>query len=554
VIRFVSSGLRIPKSILKSKQSHFQIFTVKQTKGSTLFALIFCPSKTWWLRPPLLLLLGLYLPAPMVAANAAPELLYVTDNISAAAERRLGDRIVRDLYRDPDYLDDPVIAEYLQGIWQPLMASARARGELPPELEQAFAWRLLLGRDRTVNAFALPGGYFGVHLGLMGLVATRDELASVLAHELSHVTQRHIARLITRQSEQTPWLVGAMVLGALAASKNPAGANAAIVGGQAVAAQSQLNFSRDMEREADRAGFGVSTQAGFSPQGFVSMFEKLQQNNRNNDAGNFPYLRSHPLTTERIADMQSRIPEGASAQAAGNLEHAMVAARARVLANASVDGLRNAYAEAEPAALAKLVPPQRVAALYGASLAAIKLREFDKAARYSDALGQALGAEDALKADASASGSARRQWRLLRAELAQAAGQPDAALQALGAKAAPSTRAELVMWVQLMTGTGQAAAAADAAQLWLVDHADDATMWQQLASARAAQNRTVAAVRAEAEASIAQLDYAGGLSRLKAAQDIARGRAQPADYMEASIVDVRLRQVQQLLREQALER
>ena len=110
------------------------------------------------------------------------------------------------------------------------------------------------------------------------------------------------------------------------------------------------------------------------------------------------------------------------------------------------------------------------------------------------------------------------------------------------------------MWVQLMTGTGQAAAAADAAQLWLVDHADDATMWQQLASARAAQNRTVAAVRAEAEASIAQLDYAGGLSRLKAAQDIARGRAQPADYMEASIVDVRLRQVQQLLREQALER
>ena len=493
-------------------------------------------------------------------------------SLSPAAERRLGDRIVRDLYRDPDYLDDPVIGDYVQSIWQPLLASARARGELPPELEQAFAWRILLGRDRTVNAFALPGGYLGVHLGLVGLVSNRDELASVLAHELSHVTQRHIARMIGRQSEQMPWLVGAMVMGALAASKSPAGANAAIVGGQAVAAQSQLNFSRDMEREADRAGFGVSTQAGFAPQGFVSMFEKLQQNNRNNDSGNFPYLRSHPLTTERIADMQSRMPEGAAAAAnlpspelapvpapnqlpaVSSLEHNMVAARARVLANASVDGLRNAYLEAEPAAMAKLTPAQRVGALYGASLAAIKLREFEKAARYAEALGRALGDDASANGSDSARAAARRQWRLLRAELAQAAGQPEAALQALGAKAAPQSRAELVIWVQLMTDTGQAPAAADAAQLWLVDRADDATMWQQLASARAAQGRTVAAVRAEAEAAIAQQDYAGGLSRLKAAQDIARGRAQPADYIEASIVDVRLRQVQALMREQVLDR
>ena len=491
---------------------------------------------------------ALVLSSACALAQSSPS-LGESVSLSPAAERRLGDRIVRDLYRDPDYLDDPVVADYLQGIWQPLLASAKARGELMPELEQAFAWRLLLARDRTVNAFALPGGYFGVHLGLVGLVANRDELASVLAHELSHVTQRHIARMIGRQSEQMPWLVGAMVLGALAASKSPASANAAIVGGQAVAAQSQLNFSRDMEREADRAGFGVSTQAGFAPQGFVSMFEKLQQNNRNNDSGNFPYLRSHPLTTERIADMQSRMPEGAAAAhgatpATSSPEHSMVAARARVLANASVDGLRNAYLEAEPAAMAKLTPAQRVGALYGASLAALKLREFDKARRYSDAIEPLLGVD----------GPALRVLRLLRAELAQAEGRPDVALAALGAKNTPATRAELLMWVPLMVATGQAPAAADAAQLWLVDYAADAGMWQQLASARGAQGRPVAAVRAEAEASIAQLDYAGGFSRLKAAQDLARSNGRGADYIESSIVDVRLRQVQQLLREQALER
>eukprot|EP01041_Mallomonas_annulata_P026132 gene26132-47358_t len=116
---------------------------------------------------------------------------------SPAAERRLGDRIARELYRDPDYLDDAIIGDYVQGIWLPLMAAARARGELPPELDAQYAWKVLLGRDRSVNAFALPGAYFGVHLGLVGIVSSKDELAAVLAHELSHVTQRHIARLIT---------------------------------------------------------------------------------------------------------------------------------------------------------------------------------------------------------------------------------------------------------------------------------------------------------------------------------------------------------------------
>jgi len=168
--------------------------------------------------------------------------------MSTSAERRLGDRIARSLYRDPDYIDDPVLGEYVQGIWQRLLQGARQRGELLPELEAAFAWDVALGRDRSVNAFALPGGYLGVHLGLIAVVNSEDELASVLAHELSHVTQRHIARMVGRQSAQGPWVIAAMILGALAASSNPQAASAMIAGGQAVAVQGQLNFSRDMER------------------------------------------------------------------------------------------------------------------------------------------------------------------------------------------------------------------------------------------------------------------------------------------------------------------
>ena len=120
--------------------------------------------------------------------------------MTSLEERKLGDAIIRELYRDPDYIDDPVVGEYVDGIWRRLLAGARARGELPAELDERYAWQVLLGRDRTINAFALPGGYFGLHLGLVGAVSSREELASVLAHEMSHITQRHISRLLASKA------------------------------------------------------------------------------------------------------------------------------------------------------------------------------------------------------------------------------------------------------------------------------------------------------------------------------------------------------------------
>jgi len=465
-------------------------------------------------------------------------------DMTPAAERRLGDRIARELYRDPDYIDDPVIMEYVQGIWQPLLAAARLRGELPPEIDAAYAWEILLGKDRSVNAFALPGAYLGLHLGLVSVVSSRDELASVLAHELSHVTQRHIARLITRQSAQAPWMMGALILAALAASKNPGAANAVMVGGQAVAAQSQLNFSRDMEREADRVGFGVMTQAGYAPQAFVTMFEKLQQASRLNDSGNFPYLRSHPLTTERMADMQARIPDTVGASAGPlTMEHAQMAARARVLSNAHVDALLSWAGDAEPARLARLAPPAQAGALYGAALAAARLRDFSAAQALVTRL-QGLVATDP---------AASRLARLLAAELALVAGQPARTLQILQGVSGAG-RAALFLQAQAGILAGQSAQVTQSLQTWLADHPRDAQGWQLLASAYAAQGKTLSAVRAEAEVNIAQLDYPAALTRLKAAQDLARRGAGAGDHIEASIVDTRARQVDLLVREQALER
>ena len=181
------------------------------------------------------------------------------EDFTVGTERRLGDQIMARVAPRPGLPRRPAAARL------PAVALVAAAGRGAPARRHhgrdrhAAAWETFLVRDRSVNAFALPGGFVGVHLGLIAMTASRDELASVLAHELSHVTQRHIARGIASASRQSLVGLAAMLLGVLAASRAGSGdaAQAVIVGSQAAMVQGQLNFSRDMEREADRIGWGV---------------------------------------------------------------------------------------------------------------------------------------------------------------------------------------------------------------------------------------------------------------------------------------------------------
>jgi len=482
-------------------------------------------------------------------------------DITLSAERKLGDRIARELYRDPDYLEDPVLDEYLQEIWLPLVKSAQARGELSPELQERFAWKILIGRDRSVNAFALPGGYLGIHLGLISVVNTRDELASVMAHELSHVTQRHISRSMGDQARMAPWLMGAMLLGILAAGKSVQGAQAMIVGGQAVAAQTQLNFSRDMEREADRIGYGVMAEAGFDTQGFVSMFGKLQQASSLNDNGGFPYLRSHPLSTERMADMQSRqqlqTPKPPNIDM--DLIQAMMSSRARVLALPGVDVMRAWAKEASDANLEQMSLTKRMGILYGGFMSLVQLRDFAKAKEMLPRLQIAAGQH----------APALRQLKLLEADLAFKEDDFRGVINALSGTAnlAHSSwpRAELIYLAQASARLQVSKPAPETAlllthassalQTFVLSNLQDAQAWQVLATALAAQGRPLASLRAEGETQLARMDVGAAVDRFRAAQDAARkALPQNSDHIEASIIDARLRFAQGLLKEQLLER
>jgi beta-barrel assembly-enhancing protease len=506
---------------------------------------------------PLALAAGLALPLAPAMAPAQVNLPALgessSEDFGLSAEKRLGEQIMRDIRRDPDFLDDPMLLAYLQSLWQPLVAAARARGDIGADTGRLFPFEAFLVRDRSVNAFALPGGYVGVHLGLMAVTASRDELASVLAHELSHVTQRHIARGIAAQQRNSTLGMAAMILGMLVASRsnNADVAQAAVVGGQAAMLQTQLNFSRDMEREADRTGFALLAQAGYSAAGMSAMFEKLELANRLNDSGNYPYLRSHPLTIDRIAEARARAAQGTvmTGPNTPTIEHTLMQARARVLMDPSVQALRRL---AVPDAVGTLPWAERLGTLYGSALAASQLREF---ARAEAALGQALAL---LAAGPRIDPRAQRALALLGAQLAVAQDDGQRAARLLVPMADETTRELLMLRAQAALAKGADLAAlrpaAEALQTWAVENTTDASAWRVLAQCAERLGHKLRAVRAEAEAHAAIGDLQGAIDRFRAGQRLARdGRSTAPDFIESSVIDARLRELVALRRQEMIE-
>ncbi|HEU4851869.1 MAG TPA: M48 family metalloprotease, partial [Telluria sp.] len=191
--------------------------------------------------------------------------------LSPVLERRLGETIMHDIRRNPDYLDDAPILEYLNNFGTTLLSAVPGgRGETNSDF---FFFAV---RDPMLNAFALPGGFIAVHSGLLLAAQTESELASVVSHEIGHVTQRHIARQIGKQNEGALIPLAAMVLAALAAKSSPDAAMGVLLGGQGLAIQQQLDFSREAEREADRVGFQIMGGAGFDTTGMVAFFQRMQ--------------------------------------------------------------------------------------------------------------------------------------------------------------------------------------------------------------------------------------------------------------------------------------
>ena len=262
--------------------------------------------------------------APVVLAEGLPDLGEVSQtDFSPQVEKKVGESIMQDIrQKEPSYLDDPEVTGYLNRLGHRLASNSEgARMEF-----EFFALR-----DPTLNAFALPGGFIGVHTGLILATQSESELASVLAHEISHVTQHHIARGVSQQSQSYATTLLSLAVAILAARTANGGdaAAGALVAGQAAGVQQQLAYSRDFEREADRVGIQVLERSGFDVRGMGTFFQRLQRSSRLYENNAPAYLQTHPLTTERIADMENRIQAMPYHQVADSLDFQLVRAKLR---------------------------------------------------------------------------------------------------------------------------------------------------------------------------------------------------------------------------------
>ena len=502
---------------------------------------------------------ALALPAPALHARSALPVLgdSASEDLAVGDERRLGQQIMRSVRTDPLYLDDPMLLEYVQSLWAPLVDAGRRLGHIGDDTDAAFGWELFLVRDRAVNAFALPGGFVGVYLGLVALTASGDELASVLAHELSHVTQRHIARGIGSSQRVGVVATVAMILALLAASRagNADAAQAAIVGGQAAMLQGQLDFTREMEREADRVGFAMLEAAGFAPQGMASMFERLAFANRLMDDNAFPYLRSHPLTTERIAEARGRLPD-AQATHAGSALHALMRARARVLMAQGAEQWHALAADGDEAATKGV---DRAAAAEAGAAAAAHAQRALALARLRDRSGVDREARALLRAAQAPAldAATRRAAHRIAAEAWIAADAPAEAAAALDEAGAADGRPGRLLQAELAVlrariepgaaATAEARRQAEALQVWTAERSDDALAWALLARSARAAGLPLRAQRADAEARAALGDLPGAVDRMRGAQRIAAEAGAGADPIEQQAIDARLRVLQREL-------
>ena len=502
-----------------------------------------------------------------------------SDQFSIDDERKLGEQIMRQIRPDPAVIDDPVLFQYLMSIFVPLHDAALRRGNISPEQEEKLAWEPFLVNDTEFNAFALPGGYMGVNLGLIAQAGSRDEMASVLGHELSHITQRHIARGMVANKHQSIIATAAMVIGMIMAAKarNPDLPMAVIQSSQAAAATGQLTFSRQMETEADTFGQEVMTDAGFSPSGMADMFGRLEDVSRLNDNNQFPWLRSHPLTIERIAAARLRAHQGAPQDPANNhiTEHSLMRARARALMDTSDVALRRMQGQAR--LNTPLNDAQRLGTLYGGALASIELRDFASAAAMIATADEVMARHAALVAQQENPAplppappaqvvvtphlypiepEVARDFALLRVQAAvgkRSGPEIVAAVAALG-----NGRARPLMMARADAAIGRAAArdpsagaalqdCVESLQTWVAERPRDVLAWTLLAQCAEPLGQRLRAIRAEAEVHAAQGDLLGAIDRLRAGQKLTRtGRM---DFVEASIIDSRLRELETERRE-----
>ncbi len=295
--------------------------------------------------------------------------------LSKQQEIQIGRSIYKSLRDTDSVITDPEVQEYIQDIGQKLAARAQ---------DGDFRFRFFVVDDPAINAFALPGGYIGVHSGLVMATRNESELAGVIAHEISHVTQRHISRAIYANQRMSiltmATMLGAILVGATTGNSDVI--QGGVLGAQSLSAQQQINFTRENEYEADRVGVGVLAAAGFDPYGMPSFFETLARQTGSLAAQAPEFLRTHPVTVNRIAETRARAAEYPPADVQQSTGYFLTRARLELLTSTTPEqALKHFLGEHDN--------PERVddpGTEYGIALARLKLGQSEQALKMFQAM------------------------------------------------------------------------------------------------------------------------------------------------------------------------
>ncbi|WP_420042511.1 M48 family metalloprotease [Bordetella genomosp. 13] len=445
------------------------------------------------------------------------------DDLSPAIERQLGEAIMAQGRRDPTYIDDAEVHQYLTTMGRKLALNAQGG---VPDVE------IFPVRDPEINAFALPGGFIGVNSGLVVSSDSESELASVVAHEIGHVVQRHIARGMTQQNQNSTVML-ATLAGALLAALAGGGGNLAMgvaAFGQAAAINRQLGFSRDAEREADRTGLQMLSRAGYDPTGMSRMFGRLMNASRLNEGtGGGSWASTHPLSIDRMSDVQNRIRDLQSTRYVDSDDYWFIRAKLRVVQGRDAMSLRSAQQQLldESRALSGI---RRSAALYGLALYFLQRNDVSQAQAYWE--------------QAGAGGYASPQLAKLGIDIALARKDDAAAMQLAQAaiKRWPDRRALGIAYATVLQAEGRNAEA----QAYLRDRikewgGDEPGLYQMLAQSEDRNGQTVEARRNMARFYEQTGAYAAAESQLQQARGLSR------DFYEQSQIDVQIKEVKQKL-------
>lgn len=463
----------------------------------------------------LCLLLGLSPAAGL--ADPLPELGDASQaTLSPAQERAIGLGIMRQIRSLPAFVDDPEIVDYLNWIGYRLVS-------VSPDARQDFHFFALM--DNTVNAFALPGGFVGVHSALLLTAQSESELAAVLGHEIAHVTQKHIARMVAAQQRQGIASMAAIAVAILAARSNPQAAAGAIAAAQAQALSDQLAFTRDNEREADRIGLQILERASFDPHAMPVFLERLQKATRILDASAPSYLRTHPITYERVADVENRTYALPYRQIPDSLDFQLVRAKLRAMQKDPAEAI--AYFDDQ---IAERKFSSEVAVHYGLAEALRRAGKTDRLARELETLASIAPAHPMIAG--------------LEARSLVTLGRRDAALARYAAALAkfPSHRALIYDYADLLLAAGRAAQANEILEARMAKDPDDGRLYELQAKAYAAQGKTMLKHRSLAEAYIAAGDLPLAVEQLQLAL-----RARDGNFYDTSSVEARLRELRAIV-------